>query len=56
MSAHAPKNPEKERILRAKAIESLTNLYRYYDEDVHWRQGVKTVHKSLVLLDWLKEL
>ena len=54
--AHAPKNPEREKILRAKAVESLTNLHRYYEEEVNWTQGARIVHKSIVLLDWLKEL
>ena len=55
MGAHSPKNPEREKILRMKARESLTALHDYYT-GVQWTQGAKIVHKSIVLLDWLKEL
>ena len=55
MGAHLPKDPEKERKLRAKAMESLRDLRGYYTT-VHWTQGMKNIGKAISLIEWLKRI
>ena len=55
MGAHAARNPERERTLRAKAVKSLRELREYYSE-VNWAQGILNVGKAISLLEWLKQI
>ena len=53
MGDHTKRNPEKERKLRATAMESLRDLRVYYTE-IHWTQGMKNIGKAISLIEWLK--